>query len=288
MNALAERWQRLARREQVLVVGLAIAGVALGLYRGVFVSQAQRLRKARGEWLSVRQQVAVAKAARPDLDRQRAELEMQGKAIEEVQSALEQMEQGLVTTADLSRVLAELTRQVEGLRVTLESVKQHVSDDPDDARVSIDVVFVAPYEDLVNYLRRIERLSPYLRIGRLEVVEPKDRSRPGVEGRMTLVSLLRQSSEGGGLVAGGAVAQVNLVALRRNPFSARTAAAQAAYLKHLKVTGITAGGSMNTAIINDAVVRVGDLVDKFTVKEILPDRVILSDGKESHTLSLER
>jgi hypothetical protein len=56
----------------------------------------------------------------------------------------------------------------------------------------------------------------------------------------------------------------------------------------LQVYGITISKKQPTAIINNEVYKVGDVIGDKKIKEILPKKVILSDGKESVVLTLEK
>lgn len=286
MKALPAWWQRLSPREQQLVIAVLAAGIGFVGYQMLCAPLMQRVARVRTEWLGLRQQVTAAKALQPDIARQRQEIDAQTQINQRLEQELKTMERALIAEDDLGRLLGELTRQTEGLQITLDAVKQHVAHDGDDARVAVDIVMTGSFEDLVTYVRRVEHLSAYLRVGRLDVARAKDESKE-IEGRMTLASLLRQSGGPGGLPEMPAK-PLERVALSRNPFASQARVPTDTKLKDVKVTGITWRGEASTAIVNDSVVRVGDQIDHLTVEHIDAGHVSFSDGRRSYTVSLER
>lgn len=288
MNRWGERWQRLSRKERL---GLAILG---GLclffwgYQSFYRPQAVRLAKVRAEYLALRRQVAAVKTALPDLDQERQQLQRQTEEIDLFRQELESVESRLTTSAELGILLGELTKQGEGLQVTFDSIKQSLKENPEHPEVGIEVTFMASYEDLVNYLRRVERISPFLRIARLEVAEPKEGPKTFGKTSLMLVTPLRLSHEMGILSQLPQIPLQEKVTLPRSPFTSRKRPADETKRQALKVSGITWRGESSTAIINNEVVRRGDKIDHLTVKQILPDMVILTDGVESQAITLER
>jgi hypothetical protein len=55
----------------------------------------------------------------------------------------------------------------------------------------------------------------------------------------------------------------------------------------LVVEGIISNGDRALAIINGGFFREGDIIDEFTIKEILSDRVLLQRGGKSFTLRIQ-
>lgn len=302
MNQLVERWQHLSRRERVVLMGLGLACLAFWSYQALYRPQAIKVRKVLGESRALRQQLEKMKAELPDLERERQQMAQQTTAIERLQKELGDLESRLPSVNDLDQLLEHVTRREEGLQVTFESIRQQLNEASEPPVVSFGVGFKTTYEGLVSYLRRLEHLSPFLRITQLEVTQAKAEAKeaqaeedgaketagPGelVETRLTLATPLRTSAEGGRALAteGPAVEQVSLP---RSPFFSRRQLISKTKPRDLKLSGITGQGATGTAIISDEIVRVGDEVDHLRVTQILPDRVTLTDGVESYTLTLK-
>jgi len=79
------------------------------------------------------------------------------------------------------------------------------------------------------------------------------------------------------------------LAIKRNPFLSTFKPRKKEVKKEaLDVTGIISTGKQPTAIINNEVYKIGDMVGDKEVKQILPNMVILKIGKKSTVLTLER
>jgi len=276
------------RRRKWFLAGLAaVVGIFLLGLQTLYQPQQGRLQKVRNQWKALRAQGESLKTQLPDLAKEKERLKAETKAVEELEKEVKGMQSQLVTSGELGLLLGELVRCGEGLRVTFDSVKQDVRENPGQPHVTLEMALSAPFEDLVNYLNRIERLSPFLKVEHLAVLESKQGPSSLLAVRLVLDSPLRLSSETGGLtVSTGALPEK--VALARAPFISRVHRADKEKHKEMKVTGITWQEGFSTAIVNEEVVRVGDKVADLTVQKILPDRVVLSDGVESLTVELTR
>ena len=312
MNRWVERWQRLSRRGRMALMALGLVCLAFWSYQALYRPQAVKVKKVQGESLALRQQLERMKAELPDLELERQQQAQQTKAIEQLQKELAELESRLPGASELDQLLGEVTRREKGLQVTFESIRQQLNEESEPPVVSFGVGFKTTYEGLVSYLRRLERLSPFLSITQLEVTQAKAEAKeaeaeekeeakeeaeeeeaevtegPGglVEARLTLATPLRTSAEGGRALATERPA-VEKVSLPRSPFFSRRQLTSKTKPRDLKLSGITGKGATGTAIINEEVVRVGDKVDHLRVTQILPDRVTLTDGVELYTLTLE-
>lgn len=283
----AEWWRRTSPRERLGVVMLAAAALGFLGYRLVFQGQARQLDRGRAEWLALRQQVQVLRAALPDVEQERQRLPVLAAENEALEEALDQMQRTLITSGELTRLIGALTTRGDGLQVTFDAIKQHVREQADRPEATIDVVMTAPYQGVVNYLRRVEALSPFLRVAKLEIAEPKDRAQASSRAAIMFVTPLAPTSEPGGLAHAMAIPPLLLLTIARDPFGSPHRVAAAATSLDLKVTGILWRGAGSTAIVNGEVVRVGDMVDALVIRQILPDKVIVADGAETHELLLE-
>lgn len=288
-GGLPEWWEAVSPRKRFLF--LVLVGLALFFwgYRVIYLPQTARLKKARMEWNTFRQQVAAATTGLLDVKKERLELQELAEQTELREKELMSVERTLITSANMGELLGKLTEQQEGLQMTLESIEQKAKQGALLPEVAIKVGFAASWADLVTYLRRVERISPFLRIAQMEVSESKGEGNSGALARLILETPVRFSSEPGGLEASSSLPSVGKASFLRNPFAfSGQDPAQQKKIKALKVTGITWRGESSTAIINEQVVRVGDWLDQMFVKQILSNVVILSDGAETYTLTLDQ
>lgn len=299
MNWLSQiqgKWQGSSERDKKMA--LVAAGVAVGIIGYAFIVHFQmgRISTVQSEWKARSEQLKNIRAALPNVQKERDELDQQAAEVDRLEKETRSIEESMTGPEEIGRLLGELAAQAEGLRVTFEAIKQSLKENAEQATVSIDVAFAAPYEDLINYLRRVEQVSPFLKVARLEIAEPKEGARAAGEMvRVILETPLRDSSRSDRprfsprLAAFQKAPPPEKITLPRSPFLVRRPAATEAPTKRtdLKVTGITLAGKASTAIVNDQVVRIGDEISSLTVKKILPDRVVLTDGTESYAVSLE-
>ena len=79
------------------------------------------------------------------------------------------------------------------------------------------------------------------------------------------------------------------IAIKRNPFFSKFRPSQKKTKKEVfQLSGIISSGKIPTVVINDEVYKIGDIIGNKKVKRILSNTVILTDGKESTILTLEK
>lgn len=283
----ADQWQHLSKRERYAVVLFAAFCAVFLAVQGFYRPQAARLAKAKGEWQHLRDQVTVLRSSLPKLDQDRERLRLQQEEIERLRQEVRDIEGRLITVGDLGALVGQLAKQGEGLTIDFESIRQQIKEDPDKPSVMIDVSFSASYEDTLNYLRRVERLSAFLKAHRLDMAEPKEGPKTKADVKLTLTTPLRLPGELGESAAPAPAAPLEKLAVSRSPFTSKQRPIPEAKRKKVKVSGITWHGDASTAIINNEVVRVNDHVDSLIVQKILPDTVILFDGVESYAVGME-
>lgn len=284
------QWRGLPARERARGILLGAFLVVFFGYQAFYRPQMLKLAKAKAEERGLREQTRSMKNSLPDFEAQRLEFRSHAEEIETLRGRLQGMESQLSTVEGLGALLGQLSERGEGLQITFDSIKQRIKEDPDRPEAAIDVGFVSTYEDTVNYVRRIERLSPFLQIMRIDMAESKESPRLLADVKMTIKTPLRLSPGGpGGFENIGEAASAGKTLLSRSPFVSKLQSSSNAKQKktNIKVSGITWHGEASTAIVNDTVVRVNDSVEVFVVKQILPNCVVFSDGVENFAVELQ-
>lgn len=283
-------WQAMAPRPRIALVGLsALLAGALG-YQMLYRPRAHALAKVRAEWQAAHQQVETMQRELPDIDQQRRDVEQMRVEVDRLRKDLNTLEGRLPSAADLGQVIQALATQAAELHVAFESIKQQLKDDAEYPEATVEMTAAAAYQDVVNFLRRVEHLSPFLRTAVLELAEPKGKEASlgaGQRMKLVLVTPLRTSTESGTWTLAGKADLPAPVTLSRSPFASSQRPVEAGDREVLNVAGITWRGASSTAIINDDVVRVGDRIGERTVSRIFPDKVVLSDGQELSPAAFE-
>ncbi len=297
LTQIQEWWKGLTDRDKKIALAAVVSAVALFGYAMLVHFQWGRVGAAQSQWKAKADQVKKLRATLPDLKKDRDELDRQAAEVDQLEKETRAIEGSMTGPEEIGRLLGELASQADGLRVTFEAIKQSLKENAEQPTISIDVAFAAPYEDLINYLRRVEQVSPFLKVARLEVAEPKEGARAvGEFVRVILETPLRDSASqdrpkfSSKLSVFQKAPPPEKITLPRSPFLVRKPAGTAETpIKRtdLKVSGITLAGKASTAIVNDQVVRVGDEVSSLTVKKILANMVVLTDGTESYAVSIE-
>ena len=284
MTRWLEQWQKRSLRERfwvMAVVLLCLWGVS---YSILLRPQAQKIQKLRLEKQGLARQVEAAQLGLPDLKLKHELLKMKKGEIALLKEELAGVESRLPSKDGLNHLFGELVTQAEGLEISMDAIKQRLGETDEFPEAAIEISGTATYEAVVNYLHRAERLSPFLRIGSLEMKEPQKGTSQRQQIALTLVMPL-SSTEGAGLMSFPEGPQAAKLTLPKSIFVTR-APVERKKSQELKVTGIALNGQASTAIVNDQVVRVGSGIDDLIVKQIVPGFVVLSDGEESFKIAL--
>ena len=277
-------FSKLKSREKT--VFLALAGV---LFFGIY-------------WRAVQEPVAKKTAAyRTQIKKSQAQLkdlmskEPQDKEVAEKIDSLSEdnarlseqigtLEKKIPSRFNMSKLVGEFTRLANDVK--LDSVKQRITKDQGYSRIFLEVKFYSTYLNAIKYVAAVESISPFLRVEEMEILEPKGKTIElgGSPVRLLVSCLLSDNPEGGPLVAvegtGNATSQRDILVSSARPAAALEDA-------NFQLEGITFDPKNPTAIINGDVFMTNAKVAGFTIKKILSDGVVLSDGVQDHLLKLK-
>ena len=286
IQRVRQQWNRLSRQKQMGFMLLAVVATGLFTYLRILEPWTQQAGKTAAERKTLQQQISKLRESLAAFDNERQQLQQQREAILGRREELGRLERQMVSAEDLGQLVGELARQGEGLSIAFESITQDVNTGEERPEVTIDLAFSASFNSAVNYLRRIEHLSPYLAVTKLEIGEAKEAQQGDTQSIVaTLTSPLR-NTPGGGQFHTDPKMLPSPVKISRSPFRIESKRNKEISKEEYRLTGITWRGPSSTAIINDEVMRVGDHVREMRITQILPNSVILSDGTETLTLPL--
>ena len=281
-KAIAE-YKKLKKREQMMVIGF-ICIILLSVYYKAFYGPIRNgIARYRTQIIKVKSRLYEIEAKYPEMDRKRYRLRELTTDCDNLLKEIETLEARLPSKQGASRLIGELTRLATD-NVKLDSIRQKVDTGDNYSRLFIELQFDAPFNKTVQYLRSIESISPFLKIEELEIMDPRKR-RKGASTRLVISSLLGEVPFSQQLKAKEIE---ELSDDFRNIFVSKAAPALVGKKIDIELEGITYHPGGSTAIIKGEVVREGSEVGNYTVKEILPNGVLLTDGVQVYTVEIER
>jgi Tfp pilus assembly protein PilO len=235
-----------------------------------------------------RRSIGKSRERLEDLRRQYPEPVETGEKISEIESGLEKlkrevlaMEQSLPDQPALNDFLNELISQAKSY--PLVSAKQKVDIKHGAPRFYLEVRFLGTFEDMVNYIARIETISPFLAVESVNISEGRGKEDAREMIVSVTVSTLIGDRPGFQAKSSGPEKKITLA---RDIFRYRPRPGAEAQIA-LKVQGITFFGGRSTAVINGSVVRIGEEINSFKVKDITPQEVTVFDGEREFILRPE-
>jgi Tfp pilus assembly protein PilO len=288
-NAILSYYKKLKTREKILTILFMVIIVGSLYYRFLYKPLASNASTHKFQIQKLMTRMDKLNAELPRIDEQKENLRLLTAENEETLNKIGEIEKKLPGKKDASRLIGELTRLAKEFE--LVSIQQKVDEGEKYSRVFVELTFSVPYKEVVNYIDRIEGISPFLKIEEMEISEPKGKLKgPGVSVRILLSCLLGEApvSEWFRSEKLGEIEKREPPSVTRDIFVPKSRPVQMARETDLKLEGITYSPQNPTAIINDNVLRVGSEIDGYKVKKILPDTVILTDSIEELSLTLER
>ena len=288
VEAIKKQFNRLEKRQRTQVLFLVAAILLSFYYNAVYKPQSNALRKVSSELQAVNNRLTKLKSQMPDIQKEKEALDAAKKNLASLKAQLSSLELQLPTAGRIPQLLGELVRQAQGYSVDFVSIRPKTSREKKEyAELIIEMKFNANYSDFANYLNRLESLSQFLRATDITMEEMKDGFQGESDITLTLATLLGEAEA----VKPEEIKETALLApfkVERNPFTSKLRPDTGKQRDEFRLSGIIATGKQPTAIINDEVYRVGDVLGNKKVKQILPNMVILTDGRESTVLTLER
>ncbi|MCK4649529.1 type 4a pilus biogenesis protein PilO [bacterium] len=281
LKAVFKQFNRLEKRYQGLIL-LLVAVILFSLYiRLVYRPQAESLRRLRSEFTSLDNQATRLKAQIPDVEKEKETLARTEEDYHALKKQLASLEARLPILGSVPQLLGEVVGQASGYKIDFVSLRSKTTEGKEEYRqLNIEIKLNADYPNFVNYLHRLENISPFLILTDIVMKKMKEGFPAESEVTLNLLTLLGERGE--------ALARVPFVApvtVKRNIFSFKFRPAEKVKEKEeYELSGITLRGEQSTAIINGEVYRIGDVIGNKRIKQILSSRVILIDEKRGSTI----
>jgi len=276
-------FKKLKPKERTLVIGL-VAVIAISAYFNiVYKPLAKSISRYKLQTKKSEPRLRGLQEKLPQLDKQRQNIHFLESECRKIFDEINEIESALPSKKNVSDLLTELVRLGSDLKIV--SVRQKLNEGKEYPSIYIELKFNAPYINAVNYLRKVESISPFLVIQELDIAEEKTKvTRGGPAARLILTSLLGEMSDAETIKA----QEAEPLTISRNIFVSKAKPAVKAKKTDLKLDGITYDSKTPTAIVNGEVVRIGSVVDSYTVEDIRLESVVFSDGVDEYVIGVER
>ncbi len=284
LRNMALKYKHLKKREKIAVIVLfAVFSVSV-YYNAICKPLLRNSRTYAVQIERLRKQLAEMKTQNPEIEAGRLRIKDEKVEAERLLAKIEELENKLPSKRATSNLIAELTRLAKDIRI--DSVRQKIDKGEEYSRIFVEIRFDAPYRETVDYIQRIETISPFLKVEELEIIEPGKRKKESD----TLIRLVISSLLGDVPFASQLKAKEIQTASSdlRDIFVSKVRPESTTVKINLKLEGITYGNEISTAIIDGDVVREGSLIGNYTINKILYDKVVLTDGVEEFVLKVER
>ncbi len=281
--AILDYLNRLGKRERALIFFLSVVLFLSIGYRMFWQPYLSQQKKFKNDLQKILNQVQSIKSQFPDTEAAKQENAKLRREYESVLKEISAYEARIPSASSASQLLGGITGRSEGLNMDFESIRQNIEKEKEGySKLQLNIKFASPYSSIVNYLRRLEKISDYLTVEGIGIAQAKEAG-PQTKAELQLSLLLAE--RGIDLTLKEEEAPLPL-AIQRDPFVSREMKRNVE--KDFKLSGITWAGKNSTAIINNEVARVGTQIGEWKVTQILPDAVILSNGVETTSLTLSR
>lgn len=284
---LKKQYESLQKRQRALVLILAAAILFSFYYNFVYKAESTSLRASKNEYLRVSNELTRLKGQMPDIEKEREALNSAKRSFESLKSELAAREEELPAQGSVPQLLGELVHQAEGYPIDFSSIRQRANKEKKEyAELVIEIKIDSLYGDFVNYLNRLESFSQFLKVTDMTLEEMKNNFNGSLSATINLTTLIGECAV---TKKEKTPAQEHIAPLtiERNPFISKFFPAKEPKEKKeaMRISGIIVRGEQSTVIINDEVYRVGGTIGNKVVKRILPNMVILNDGRENTVLT---
>ncbi|MBN1871590.1 MAG: type 4a pilus biogenesis protein PilO [Candidatus Omnitrophica bacterium] len=277
--------KRMNKRERLLLVLFISAILILVGYRFAFMPMAKDIANYKSQIGKLTVRLDGLKVKFPPIEEMRENIRSLREDSEKMLTEIGSMERQLPSKQHASQLVGELTRLASDIELT--AIQQKIDTGDAYSRIFVELKIAAPYIKVISYLQRIESISPFIKIEELDISGMKKEFKSGEEesklvvsallGEMPFIEQLKGNEESGEPPEVG-----------RDIFMSTTATVPSLGEKKLVVEGITTGPKGSTAIVNGNVLKVGSSIEGLNVIEIHSDAIILNDGINDYTLSVER
>lgn len=275
----------LNKRERILLC-LGIFLLFLSLYiRVIYRPTLKYFMTLKKQSWDLKNQITGLKFQFVNIDEKKRILEEVKNTYQKLQKDLDTYKNKLFAQAQLGNLLRKITESGAAHKLDFISITPKKSQVQElYLRFPVEIKLSSPYSGFLDYLKELERICDVLKVNRVNIELDKTVS----ENPTVLIEVSTVLSD-----RPAAAAQTKVVSLPSDVIKLFTPekpalTSSSAKLEGIELSGIIWKGAEPRAIINEQVVKVGDLISKKKVTEIKPDAVILEEGETKYTLTFQR
>lgn len=274
-------FEKLSSRQKLLVIGLAsVIGVSLYI-NTLYKPLSRKISRNKFQIKKSTSRLSELKANFPEVEKQKENIRNLNIECDDLLNRIVSIEKGIPSRDNISQLLAELNPKAEDLR--LVSMRQRIDDGSKYSRLFIELKFNVSYKKIINYIHRVESLSPFIVTEEFDIYESKSKKEPGPQARLVLSTLLGDVSSFELFKA-----KEEEIDIARDIFLSTAKPVIKKKEITLKLEGITYSSQGSTAIVDGDVIREGSEIGGFKVKEIRRYEIVLTDDIEEHILSVNQ
>jgi len=286
LKNLLEKYKQLKKRERIAVIVLAVMAALAVYYNMIYMPLSRNTKTYISQTERLNKQLLTIETQHPEIQARLERIEAKEAEEKKTLDEIEEMENRLPSKKATSRLISEFTRLAKNIKI--DSIRQKIDKGDEYFRIFVEIQFDASFNDIFRYIERIETISPFLKVEELEINEPRSRKKEkGGLIRLVISSLLgdvpfSEQLKAKELEKGAVSSELRDIFVSQvRPEATKTKI-------DMKLEGITYNEDVATGIINGEVVKEGSVIDGYTVKKILFDKITLTDGIEKYVLCVER
>ena len=278
-------FKKLKPREKLIILGLALVVVFSVYMKVVHEPFAKKVQASKTNIKKAESQLAELKVKYPPIEIQREKIKSLSQECERLTDQISGIEKVLPAAKETSQLIGEFTRLAKDIK--LIAIRQKIAGEGGYSRIFIEVKLNASYPNAINYIGKIESISPFIRVDEVDINESSGKSveEGGAPVRLVFSSLLGESTIFEVLRAND---QMENLQVKRDILVSSAKPVTALSEKEFKLEGITWDSAAPTAIMNGDVIRVDSDVKGYKVKKILEDSVVLTNDIEDFVVKMNR
>ncbi len=276
-------FKKIKPKEKTLLAGLMVVIVITGYFHIIYKPLSRSVSRYDFQAKKSLSRLEGLKTKLPQLDKQEENIQTLKEESQVMLEKIAKIESELPNKKNVSQLLTELVQLGKDLKIS--SVRQKLDNRGGYQSIYVELKFNAPYINTVNYLQKIEEISPFLVIDELDISEEKAKEyRGGPAARLILSSFLGDMAS----EDKSETKSPDPLTISRDIFISKAKPVAKISSTELKLDGVTYNPKGSTAIVNGEVVRIGSVIENYKVKDIQPDTVIFTDDFEEYIVNITR
>ena len=279
----------LKKNEILLVIFLGLVIIGAIYYRGFYCPQTLEFQKTKNSFESAKIKKISLESQMPHMISLERAFKDRKKLYKIRLDKIEEEEKKILAPSEITVLLESIAKSGMDLDVEIVYIK---SKEPSKKRTSesvyyadylIDLHYISSFANSVQYISRLEEISDYLKVEDVKMeIEKQGESQPHTYVLLSTIINEKASRTPQGLLK-EIMSKPEEIKIE-DPFSTQAKPYNKELPVKLTLSAILWGEKNQAAVIDGQIKRVGDMIGKLEVKDILPDKVILRDGNKFYEL----